>query len=543
MRRYLVSFRPKSYPHFFTDVLIVGSGLAGLRAALAVDPKLDVLLVCKASVNQSSSYNAQGGIASVWAETDSFESHIADTLEAGGELCDREVVNRVVRQGPDAVRELIQFGTLFDRSGEKIALGREGGHAHDRIIHALGDGTGREIVRALVEEVRRRPNIRIWENTFIIDFLTTEGKCRGALLNWKKENRLELVWAKQTILASGGIGQLFRETTNPEGATGDGIAAAFRAGAEIRDMEFVQFHPTVLYIAGGARCLISEATRGEGARLVDKNGHRFMPEYDSRGELAPRDVVSRAIILQMIKTNYPNVLLDLTHLEPDMVHQRFPGIAKECRKFGIDIARERIPVRPGTHYLMGGITVNDKGESTVPGLWVAGESASTGLHGANRLASNSLLEALVYGESCGRLAGEIAKNSQDEYRVQPILDYFEKVLYTSEGGREQGDKIDIDDITNSLKSTMWRNAGILRNAEQLSEAAESCQRLSSYVMEREFRNIKGWELQNMLMVAQLILQGAMLRRETRGAHNREDFPQSDPALAKYHFSFTNPLLT
>lgn len=537
--RYLVSFHPKIHPHFFTDVLIIGCGLAGLRAALAVDPSLDVIVLCKSTLTQSNSTNAQGGIASVWSEFDTFESHISDTLQAGGELCDPDIVEHVVRHGPAEVRKLIEFGAVFDKHEEKIALGREGGHAHDRILHALGDSTGKEIIRAVIAEVERRPNIRVWENTFVLDLMTFNGKCRGAVMYKEPNDLRELIWSKQTIIATGGIGQIFRETSNPEVATGDGIAVAYRAGAEVRDMEFVQFHPTVLYIAGGSRSLISEAMRGEGAYLVDKNGYRFMQDYDPRGELAPRDVVSRAIVRQMIKTNHSNVFLDLTHKDAKWIHERFPGIASQCLKFGIDIATEKIPVRPGTHYLMGGITVDRDGRTTLPGLWAAGECAATGLHGANRLASNSLLEAVVYGESSGRLAGEAAAAYKDDYQIRPILDAAE-VNQDEQSESDEGELpelIDLTDIRNSLKSVMWRHAAVLRNAEGLREALESCRRWSQYVLFRRFESLEGCELQNMILVAQMILQGAILREETRGAHNRDDFPEQNPNLAHHHFTF------
>ena len=331
---------------------------------------------------------------------DRFEDHVADTLVAGGTLCDPEVVKRVICEAPRRIEELIAWGTRFDTAEGRLALGREGGHGHDRIVHALGDATGKEVMRAVTERARRLEHVEVWQETFTIDLLTLDGVCRGAIV-WNQEHGKTLVWAKQTILATGGAGQIYRETTNPTVATGDGLALAYRAGAELRDVEFVQFHPTVLYIAGGSRSLISEATRGEGAHLVDRHGHRFMPDYDPRAELAPRDVVSLSIVSQMEKTRHPNVYLDMTHLDPQRVLSRFPGIAAICAEFDLDITRDRIPVRPGAHYMMGGITVDRDGRTTLPGLWAAGEVTSTGLHGANRLASNSLLEALVYGAHAG----------------------------------------------------------------------------------------------------------------------------------------------
>jgi len=529
--RYLVPFHPKRHPHFFTDILVIGGGLAGLRTALAVDPKFQVILLCKSGLENSNSVYAQGGIAAVWDKKDSTAGHIEDTLTAGGNLCDRHVVEHVVRQGPEEIRKLIEFGTQFDKNPDgEMQLGREGGHRSDRVLHANGDGTGRELIRSLIEEVHRRPNIRIWENTFALDLLTHEERCCGAIVYWKKRDEKELVWAKQTVLASGGIGQLYRETTNPEVATGDGVAMAHRAGAVIQEMEFVQFHPTVLYIAGSSRSLISEAMRGEGALLVDRKGHRFMPDYDERAELAPRDVVSRSIVQQMEKTGAPNVFLDLTHKSADWLYARFPGIAATCRQFGIDIAKDRIPVRPGAHYLMGGVAVDIDGRSSLSGLWGVGEVSRTGLHGANRLASNSLLEAVVFGESAGRLASEAAQNMPEDYRVVPIEN--QPLLWeTADGGRQRPTDatsqrleslLDLSDIRNALKSLLWRKAGVIRSEEGLRGALEDTERWSSYVFTQQFQTAEGWELQNMLTVARLILEAALARRETCGAHTRYD---------------------
>ena len=527
MLRYLVPFHPKRHPHFFTDILVLGGGLAGLRAALAVDPSLHVLVICKAGLTNSNTANAQGGIATVWAEHDTPEEHIEDTLLAGGELCNRAIVEHVVRKGPEEIRRLIEVGTNFDKTPDgNILLGREGGHRSDRILHAHGDATGREIMRALTEEVLKRPNIRIWENTFALDLLTSGDRCCGAIVYWKKHDEKELIWAKQTILATGGIGQIYRETTNPDVATGDGVAMAQRAGASIRDMEFVQFHPTVLYIAGSSRSLISEATRGEGAKLIDRRGHRFMTDYDPRGELAPRDVVSRAITQQMEKTNAPNVFLDLTHKPADWIYARFPCITATCKQFGIDIARDRIPVRPGAHYSMGGVVVDLDGRTSLNGLWAIGEVSSTGLHGANRLASNSLLEGLVYGESAGRLASEGARKITDDYRAEPVEN---KPLPSLDVAQQAfGTLIDLADIRNALKSLLWRTAGVVRNEADLRDALSDIEGWSRYVFARQFDSIDGWELQNMLTVAQLVLEGALQRQETRGAHNRSDYPEASP---------------
>lgn len=529
--RYIAPFHAKLHPHFFTDVLVIGSGLAGLRAALAVDPSQKVLVLCKAGLQLSNSVKAQGGVATVWnIPDDKFENHVKDTLIAGGELCDEKVVDRIVRGGPDQIKELISFGAKFDRNEEgNIVLGREGGHDHFRILHANGDSTGMEIMRATIEEVKRRPNIRVWEDTFAIDLLTFDSFCRGAVVYWEKEQETELVWAKQTILATGGLGQVYRETTNPNVACGDGVAMAARAGAVCRDLEFVQFHPTVLYIAGGSRSLITEAMRGEGAKLVDKNGYRFMPDYDERLELAPRDVVSRSIVKQMEKTNSPNVYLDLTHKDHDWILHRFPGIAKICAEFGVDITKDLIPVRPGAHYSMGGVLVDEHGRTTLKGLWAAGEVSSTGLHGANRLASNSLLEALVYGEQAGRLAGEIAAQTTDEYHALPLENP------PVESGMEN--LVDVADVRNSLKATMQRLCGVVRNEAGLQEALRGIEHWSKILFNKQFNTVEAWETQNMLLVSKLIVLGALERRETRGSHNRSDYGPFDPNLPASHSLF------
>ncbi len=338
--RYLAPFQPKHVAHYFTDVLVVGGGLAGLRAANSVDPRLSVLVVTKDRLLQSNSTYAQGGIAGVLGPDDEFEHHVEDTLAAGGGLCDVEVTNMVVREGPKRIAELVDWGTRFDKQGGELVLGREGGHSRFRVVHALGDATGKEVMRAVIQWTRNQDNVQIWENAFTLDLFSHEGRCRGAMA-CSRDGGMRQIWAKETILCTGGAGQLYRESTNPSVATADGHAMAYRAGAELRDMEFVQFHPTVLYIAGSGRSLITEAIRGEGGRLVDRDNVRFMSQYDSREELAPRDVVAQAIVCQMDKTRHPCVFLDLSHLDPDFVKRRFPGIATSCAKFGLDITTDQ----------------------------------------------------------------------------------------------------------------------------------------------------------------------------------------------------------
>jgi L-aspartate oxidase len=525
--RYLVPFHPKHQPHFFTDVLVIGGGIAGLRAAMEIDADLDVLVVTKDAIQQSNSNYAQGGIAGVIDPEDCFDNHVEDTLSAGGALCDREVVEMVVREAPEHIRQLIEWGTHFDEKDGALLLGREGGHSHHRIVHALGDATGLEVMRAMIARATGRDNVQVWENTFTIDLLTTDGECRGAIVSRRDHGKL-LVWARQTILATGGAGQMYRETTNPPVATGDGQAIAYRAGAELADMEFVQFHPTVLYIAGSSRSLITEAMRGEGALLVDREGNRFMPDYDERAELAPRDVVSQAIVSQMGKTRHGCVYLDLTHLDAQHVRTRFPGIAKTCAKFGIDITADRIPVRPGAHYMIGGVRIDHEGRTNLTGLWAAGEVTSSGLHGANRLASNSLLEGLVYGAHAGRGASQAIREVGSRSLVALPLE-FGRAL-------EPPEPLDAADIRNSLQSLMWRAAGVRRTGEGLREARDQIAHWSSYVLARQFEDLEDWELQNLLTVARLVVEAALTREESRGVHLRADFPAQDDEHWQRHIS-------
>jgi L-aspartate oxidase len=432
-------------------------------------------------------------------------------------LCHEDVVDMVVREAPQRVEELIAWGTQFDRHGGQLKLGREGGHSHQRIIHALGDATGKEIMRAVIERTRARNNLSIWEQAFTTDLLSLEGRCYGAVVA-REEQPPVLLWAKQTILCTGGCGQVYRETTNPRVATGDGHALAFRAGAKLRDMEFMQFHPTVLYIAGSSRTLVTEAIRGAGAHLVDCNDVRFMQDYDERLELAPRDVVSQSIVKQMEKSQHPCVYLSLKHLSEKKVNEEFPGFAAACKKFGLDASRDPIPVRPGAHYMIGGVEVDHYGRTSIQGLWAAGEVTSSGLHGANRLASNSLLEGLVYGVRAGELASREAQKTSDDFRALPIV---------SRRSYQLTEPLDIADIRNAVQSLMWRMVGVQRRADRLQEALASIESYARYVLPHAFDTEEGWELQNMLTVSHLMAEAALARTESRGVHMRTDYPDTN----------------
>lgn len=530
-RRYLSAFDPRELPHHFTDVLILGGGLAGLRAALGVPEPFRVLVVTKDEIRESNSAYAQGGIAGVMDPEDAFDDHIADTLAAGKGMCDPAVVEAVVRDAPARIAELQAWGTRFDEVDGHVALGREGGHSHARIVHALGDATGREVMRAVIARARAAPNVRIWQNSFTIDLLTHDNACRGAIV-WDARRGPSLVWSACTLLATGGAGALFRETTNPEIATGDGHALAYRAGAIMRDMEFMQFHPTVLYVAGSSRHLLTEALRGEGAYLRDRAGERFMPALHPQAELAPRDDVSRAIVGVMERTQHPCVYLDMSHLDAEKTRARFPGIDALVRSFDLDLTRDSIPVRPGAHYFIGGARVDLDGRTSLRGLWGAGEVTSSGLHGANRLASNSLLEGLVYG---ARAAEDMTASLKAEGTVRLEVPSVE----TLPVAKRRREPLDLADIRNSLRALMTRRVGTTRSAAGLAEAARQVDFWCGYVLPQVFHEPEGWTLQNMLTIARLMINAARQREESRGVHTRTDFPNTDPAWCK-HIEFQTP---
>ena len=425
----------------------------------------------------------------------------------------------MVEGGPAAIERLIALGAAFDRSPQGgLELSREGGHSHARIVHAQGDATGREIQGALSRALAESPDIDRFAHVHAIDLLSDEGGEVVGVLCRTKEGALVTYIAPQVILATGGTGQIWRETTNPPVATADGLAMAVRAGAIIRDLEFVQFHPTLLYIAGAARVLISEIVRGAGAVLRDRHGVRFMKELHEMAELAPRDVVSRAVFQRMVDTNDTSVYLDLSGLDRDP-HQLFPGISSICAFFGIDIGKDPIPVRPGAHYMIGGIEVSVDGQTSLPGLWAVGEVASTGLHGANRMGSNSLLEAIVLGERTGEAAAEAALRSK-----RPETRH---VVTRERENAPPGVEVNLSDLTYSLKSLMWRQMGVTRNAAGMEDALQKFAFWARAIQALPMGDSRAIELVNMLTVAQLCTLGALTRKESRGAHHRSDAPAAD----------------
>lgn len=516
--RYIAGFEPRRLPQYRFDVLVLGGGCAGISAAVAAASSgASVALVCKDEVRESNTVYAQGGIAAVLHPDDTVESHVADTLKVGCGLSDPAAVDQVVRGGPQVIQQLIDWGAQFDLNAEGgIDLSQEGGHSNHRIIHAGGAATGIELQKTLTRAVRQHDGITIFEHTTAIDLLSLpEGRVVGALCYTPSGNQV-IFSARQVVLATGGAGQLYRETTNPVIATGDGLAMGFRAGAALRDMEFIQFHPTCLYIAGAARVLISEIVRGAGGLLRDRDGVRFMPEYHERAELAPRDVVSRACFRRMVQTSDTSVYLDLSDLERDP-HELFPRISRTCGRFGIDIAKDPVPVRPGAHYMIGGLEVDLGGRTSVAGLWAVGEVASTGLHGANRMGSNSLLEGLTLGARTGELAAREARGGS----LLPPESCTPAVL----SPRDPELRLGIDDMLYSLKSLMWRQMGIERSADLLEDALEKIGFWTQAVADLAPVEPRSWELLNLLSVAQLSARSALAREESRGVHYRSDYPE------------------
>jgi L-aspartate oxidase len=528
------------------DVVVVGSGVAGLTAALRCAASgAKVAVVTKAKLDDGSTRWAQGGIAAALGDDDSPQQHLDDTLVAGAGLCDENAVRTLVTEGPDAVRRLIVSGARFDTSETtgKIALTREGGHHRSRIAHAGGDATGAEVSRALVDAVRQakiphargQGNIETIENALVLDLLTdAEGRTAGVSLHVMGEGRRDgvgAVHARAVVLATGGMGQVFSATTNPAVSTGDGVALALRAGAEVSDVEFVQFHPTVLWLgpdAEGQQPLVSEAVRGEGAYLVDAGGVRFMQGQHELAELAPRDIVAKGIMRRMQEIGAAHMYLDARHFGATMWERRFPTILAACRAHGIDPVTELIPVAPAAHYASGGVRTDLRGRTTVPGLYACGEVACTGVHGANRLASNSLLEGLVFAERIAEeIAGDFAANPTDADRpVTPV---------------PSGDPLLEPATRYEIQRIMTEGAGVLRSAESLERAGAALQRIhdqAAEALERDEKTaepcVESWEATNLCLVGRALIAAARRREETRGCHWREDRPLRDDANWRRH---------
>jgi len=521
--RYLLHFDVENLQVEEVDLLVVGSGLAGLYTAAKAGER-KIAIVTKEKTEDSSTEFAQGGIAAVLSDEDSLDLHIKDTKTAGAELCYSRAVEVLVNEGAGRVRELIAMGTAFDRIENSLDFTKEGAHSRPRILHARGDATGEEIRRALVNHVQRLEWIDLYENTYALEIvLGPEGDCQGILAFDRNRGGFILFVAPYVVLAAGGCGHVYSNTSNPEVATGDGIALAYRAGAHLMDMEFIQFHPTTLYHPDEATFLISEAVRGEGAFLRNKEGERFMTRYHPQAELAPRDVVARAIFTEMQKDNREFVFLDITHKDGEFLQNRFPKIYKKCLQLGYDLKKDFIPVRPAAHFIMGGVKTDLNGATSIPGLFACGENAATGVHGANRLASNSLLEGLVFGR---RIALKIKKEKRKAPPVKIVKEQIAK-------DRPIGDDRELWRVRGRIQRIMTEEVGIVRNRENLEKALKELEELGSHLF-FTYTRPAAWETQNLLIVAYNIARAALIREESRGSHFRSDFPKPRKKWEKKH---------
>jgi len=509
-----------------TDFIVVGAGIAGMRAAIELCAYGRVLCLAKLELSESNTQYAQGGIAVALSDEDEICLHLQDTLVAGDGLCNPDAARILVEEGPMRIEELIKWGTQFDKQGTKLSFTREGAHSRDRVLHANGDSTGREIGRALYHRAASLKHISFREFGFATGLLIEDGRVVGIhLLNQNGEP--EQIRAAAVMLATGGMGQVYANTTNPGVATGDGVAMAFRAGAEVSDMEFIQFHPTALFLKNAPRFLLSEALRGEGAYLRNANLSRFMPKYHEMAELAPRDIVARAIAheLEVSPAREPVVYLDLTHLNGERLKKRFPRIYNTCLSYNIDLATDMVPIRPAAHYAMGGVRTDLCGRTSLPGLFAAGEAACTGVHGANRLASNSLLEGLVYG---ARAAGYMGGEAQLEKHGKDSAAKSKKAV---NGGQVVSNPA-LEPQISALQELMWRDVGIVREGKRLRGAVAALKELQDQLPEARCR--REWEAHNVAAVAQLIARAALAREESRGAHYRLDCPAHNDARFLKH---------
>ena len=485
------------------DYIVIGSGVAGLRAAIELAKNGRVTVLTKERLDESNTEYAQGGVAVVLSDDDEINLHYEDTLVAGAGLCDEKAVRVLVEEGPKYITELIEFGAQFDKEDGELSFTQEAAHSRRRILHAHGDSTGREIVRSLIAYAKKNPNITLQAHAATIDLMVEDGGCVGVRYIHPNESLLCEIRARAVILATGGAGQIFSQTTNPSVATGDGMAMAYAAGAMMCDLEFVQFHPTALALPEAPRFLLSEALRGEGAILRNHDGKAFAINYDERAELAPRDIVARAIVAEMERTHTRWMYLDLTHLPATFVRERFPKIFETCLRYGLDMTKDQLPVSPAVHYVMGGVRSDTHGRSTLPGLYGAGEVTCTGVHGANRLASNSLLEGLVFGARAGAAALEDNFPLLEKSEAEP-LDF-------------DLSKWRLDPRTKSrVQELMWKKVGLIRRADDLKLAITECEALLAENVNQRTKNFA--------TLAKLMAEAALWREESRGGHFRADFP-------------------
>jgi L-aspartate oxidase len=496
------------------EFLVIGSGVAGLRAAIELSRYGRVLVLAKGHPLESSSIYAQGGVAVALSEEDDVAIHLTDTVEAGRGLCRQEAVRVLVEEGPDRIQELIAWGARFDKVGGKFAFAREAAHSRSRILRARGDATGNEMVRVLMARARRFQKIQWLDHHMTVDLVMVQGRCRGALVLDEVSGVRSVIPALAVILASGGAGQVYARTTNPSSATGDGMAMAFRAGAVLEDMEFVQFHPTALYLPSSPPFLLSEAIRGEGGRLRNIKGELFMQRYHPDGPMAPRDIVARAIWSEMAATRSRHVYLDITHLDAGFIKRRFPTIYATCLRYDIDMTEEWIPVSPSAHYMMGGVKTDTDGATSLPGLFAAGEVACSGVHGANRLASNSLLEGLVFGARAAQAAMAFARGTTEPAPLPSVRDLETEPASVLE---------DAEKLRSSLRRIMWGKVGVVRTRDSLVSATAQLSRWDRLVS-RPFAGRQDLEIKNMVQVARCIAEAALWRENSVGAHYRADFP-------------------
>jgi len=507
------------------DFLVIGSGVAGIRAAIELSRHGRVLVLTKGHPLESSSIYAQGGVAVALSEEDDVSFHLNDTLKAGHGLCRRDAVRVLVEEGPGRIRELIAWGARFDKIGSQFAFAREAAHSRSRILRARGDATGNEMVRALTAQARRQKRIQRLGHHFTVDLAVSGGRCRGALVLDEATGARFVVPARAVILSTGGAGQVYARTTNPPNATGDGIAMAYRAGAVLEDMEFVQFHPTALYLPNSPPFLLSEAIRGEGGRLRNIKGELFMHRYHPDGELAPRDIVSRAIWSEMAATRSRHVYLDATHLSASFIKRRFPTIYATCLHYDIDMTEEWIPVSPSAHYMMGGVRTDVHGATSLPGLFAAGEVACSGVHGANRLASNSLLEGLVFGRRAALAAAAYARRQRGAADPLPSV----KELDAGPPARLE----DVGKLRTSLRRVMWGKVGLVRTGDSLGSALGQLTRWERLVS-RPFAARLDLEVKNMVQVARCVAAAALWRVNSVGAHYRADARKAARPIGKQH---------